>query len=118
MDIGERLRVVRKKHGLTQVELAARLGVSQTAISDYESGRTKPRHEKLVALASVLGTSTDELVGKAQLAPTDGSQTHIHGNTRIARLNQMFEQLSPTDQRAVLKHVKALLVQRQSISGE
>lgn len=40
--LGERLRLVRKKNGLTQAEFAARLGVGRDAVASYEVGRVAP----------------------------------------------------------------------------
>jgi ribosome-binding protein aMBF1 (putative translation factor) len=50
----ERLRVLRLTAGLSQVELAARAGVSVSAVHCYEHGR-RPRAGKRAALAAVLG---------------------------------------------------------------
>lgn len=40
--LGERLRLVRKKSGLTQAGFAARLGVGRDAVASYEVGRVAP----------------------------------------------------------------------------
>ena len=48
------LRAARAKSGLTQSELAARLGVSQSAVSFWESGAETPSIDRLVALAAEL----------------------------------------------------------------
>lgn len=51
---GERLRLLRQFHELTQSELAKRVAVSQAAIADYEKPRKEPTAEVEKALASVL----------------------------------------------------------------
>jgi transcriptional regulator with XRE-family HTH domain len=51
----ERLRVLRLTAGLSQLELAARAGVSGTLVSRYERGRRRPRAAKRATLAAVLG---------------------------------------------------------------
>jgi transcriptional regulator with XRE-family HTH domain len=51
----ERLRACRLAAGLTQAELAARAGVSASAIVNYERGSARPRPRRLAALARVLG---------------------------------------------------------------
>jgi transcriptional regulator with XRE-family HTH domain len=51
----ERLRAQRVAAGLTQAELAARAGVSASALVTYERGRGRPRPSRLAALAGVLG---------------------------------------------------------------
>ena len=61
----EQLRALRRQHGLSQAELAERIGVHQTAISQWEKGRTSPDRRSLMKLAKVLGVSCDTLLGGA-----------------------------------------------------
>ena len=53
-NIGERLRAARKEKGLTQSELADRLGISFVGVSQWESGKRNPKKETLIRLAAVL----------------------------------------------------------------
>jgi DNA-binding XRE family transcriptional regulator len=53
--LAERLRALRQAAGLTQAVLAARVGVSEPAVSAYECGRARPRSAGLADLARVLG---------------------------------------------------------------
>ena len=50
-----RLTALRKEHGLTQTQLAERLGRPQSLISAIESGRQSPHIETIVAIARELG---------------------------------------------------------------
>jgi DNA-binding XRE family transcriptional regulator len=52
-----RLTALRKAHGLTQAQLAERLGRPQSLISAIESGRMSPHIETIVAIARELGHS-------------------------------------------------------------
>lgn len=54
----------RKKAGLTQKELAEKLGVDQSAVSFWETGKRAPRGAKLLRLADVLNCTIDELFGR------------------------------------------------------
>lgn len=56
------LKAYRKAVGISQEELAAQLGVSQVAVSQWESGRTHPGFEKIIKLSDILGVTIDELV--------------------------------------------------------
>ncbi|MCT9843743.1 XRE family transcriptional regulator [Leclercia adecarboxylata ATCC 23216 = NBRC 102595] len=56
-----RLLSMRSEQGLTQSELAERVGVAQRTIASYEIGESTPRLKVLLRLASVLGTSPDWL---------------------------------------------------------
>lgn len=47
------IRTLRKKHGLTQAELAQKLHVHQTAVSQWEKGRTVPDIEQIKELSNI-----------------------------------------------------------------
>lgn len=55
------LATLRKKRGLTQEELAAILGVTTSAVGNWEAGLRRPRYENLRRLAQVLGVTIDDL---------------------------------------------------------
>lgn len=59
----EKLKQLRMEKGLTQSQLAKRLGVSPSAVGMYEQGRREPDGDLLARMASVLECSTDELLG-------------------------------------------------------
>ena len=60
--IAIRLKMLRKRSGLTQAELAKQLNITPSALGNYEQGRRLPDIETLVAMAEVLGVSLDYLV--------------------------------------------------------
>ena len=60
--LGQRLRTARLTAGLTQVELAEKLAVNQSAISALESGR-EPEADTLRRLCRALGCTSDFLLG-------------------------------------------------------
>ena len=62
MTLGEKLTQARKTAGLTQAEAAAKLNVSRQAVSRWESGRSKPSTERLLALGELYGVSIDQLL--------------------------------------------------------
>ena len=64
MDFSEKLQNLRKQHGLTQEELAAKLFVSRTAISKWESGRGYPNIDSLKEISKFFSVSVDELPEK------------------------------------------------------
>ncbi|HIZ47004.1 MAG TPA: XRE family transcriptional regulator [Candidatus Olsenella pullistercoris] len=57
MEFGDRVRYLRKACGLSQEELAERLDLTRPSVTSWETGKTKPRLDKLEQLASILGTS-------------------------------------------------------------
>lgn len=60
---GKRLREVRKNQGLTQKQLADKLGLTKTSISCYESGTRTPTLDTLIDLANELGIELSYFLG-------------------------------------------------------
>jgi len=109
--LGERLARLRKARNITQVELAAAVGVTQSLISFYEKGATEPSAAVMVQLARVLGVTADELLG---LKPPQQARRSEGGDLRLMRKLQRVQQLSPKDRRSVVQFIDAL-VERQSL---
>ena len=60
--IGRRIKIARIRTGLTQEELADRVGISPTHISNVETGSTRVSLTSLVHLANELGVTMDDLL--------------------------------------------------------
>lgn len=66
MEFSERLKTLRKEAGLTQVDVASKLGISQPAYASWERGVKKPTQENLVKLSKILYVSVDYLLGNTE----------------------------------------------------
>ncbi len=62
--LGKRIRELRKANRLSQVSLAAKLGVSKQSISNWENGNILPSIDMLIRLADIFSVSTDYLLGR------------------------------------------------------
>lgn len=71
-EVGERLRARRRERGLSLRELAERLGVSPSLISQIERGRARPSVSTLFAIVTELDASLDELLFNDE-RPASGS---------------------------------------------
>ena len=60
---GAALSRTRRELGLTQIELAEKLGTTDRSISDLERGKTNPKLDTVAHLSRSLGISVDALVG-------------------------------------------------------
>jgi transcriptional regulator with XRE-family HTH domain len=69
-DVGPRLRAQREKRQLSLREVARRLNISPSAVSQIETGKSRPSVSTLYAIVSELGISLDELFGSRQAPPT------------------------------------------------
>lgn len=67
------VKKLRKSKGLSQSELADKLGVSRTTVTMWESGGQNPRAETVVQLANALGCSIDELFDRVPLGDVQDS---------------------------------------------
>jgi transcriptional regulator with XRE-family HTH domain len=63
---GQKLRDVREKSGLTQIELAERVGLSRTSITNIEKGRQGIPLHVFIQLAGAVGVKPDELLPDKQ----------------------------------------------------
>ena len=60
-EVSQRIKYHRKKSGLTQMDVAAKLGIRTDNYAKYESGARVPKSDRLVKLAKILGVSYDAL---------------------------------------------------------
>src|ERR671935_3016950 len=73
--IGSRLREERERQGLSLRKLAGRLDISPSALSQIETGRSRPSVSTLYAIVSELGISFDELFARSPLHTTSRTPT-------------------------------------------
>ena len=64
MDFGQKLKEIRKNEGLSQEQLAEKIGVSRQAITKWETGKGLPDIENMMILAEIFKTTLDELVSQ------------------------------------------------------
>ena len=97
--IGQRIRKVRKARGLSQEELAEKVGISTTHMSHIETGNTKMSLPIFVEIASVLETRTDELL-------YDGSP--IGRSASIEHIAEMLDNCTTQQVRIIEDIIKAI----------
>jgi transcriptional regulator with XRE-family HTH domain len=101
--VGQRLRAERESRGVSLRELARRLGISPSALSQIETGRSRPSVGTLYAIVSELELSLDELFGsrRAAVEPEDASVVQRHGDRKGLELESgvRWERLTPTPER-------------------
>lgn len=70
--LGAALRAVREGRGVTQVEVAAKLGVAQTSISAWERDKDRPTLEAIRDFERYIGTEVGTVLRLAGFAPAGG----------------------------------------------
>lgn len=63
LEMANRLTALRKANGLSQEELADKLGISRQAISKWERAEASPDTDNLITLSRLYGVTLDELLG-------------------------------------------------------
>ena len=61
--LGDKIRMLREKSGLTQAALARELGISRSGVNAWEMGLSVPQVQYIVTLAKQFNVSTDYLLG-------------------------------------------------------
>ena len=67
MSIGENIRRLREREGLSQTAFAGRLGVTKETVGRWESGRTFPRRTHLDKMIADFAVCADDILGRAIL---------------------------------------------------
>ena len=84
-----RLRMYRTESGMTQEELAEKLGVSRQAVAKWERGESIPDIDSCVKLADIYGTTVDMLVRSIGTQAHTGDGKHIFGLSRVNAKGQL-----------------------------
>lgn len=67
MELGDRLKKLREENGISQLELAKVLNLSNVMLSRYEKNKRSPDYETLNKLADFYGVTTDFLLGRTNI---------------------------------------------------
>ena len=102
--MGEILAQLRVGAGFTQKELADKMGIGHTLVSDYERGRLRLHDDIIVKFAKALNTSADTILGLAN-QPTK----NMNASLRIMRRVKQIEHLPDFKQKSILKTLDDLI---------
>jgi transcriptional regulator with XRE-family HTH domain len=103
--LGQRLARVRKERGYTQVDLAKKVGIIQSLVSDYETDRLRLTAEMAVRFALALSVSTDELLHPKAAKKRNGRKPSL----KVMRRMEEIEKLPPRQQAFVLSALDSIL---------
>jgi transcriptional regulator with XRE-family HTH domain len=106
--LGARLAQARKERGMTQHQLAERLGVAQQTLAHYEVGRVRIAASTLPVLAEIFDLSLDELLIGQPAARTSGKRGPT---SRLQQQLDALSQLPKAKQRVVSEVLDAMLAQ-------
>ena len=101
----EKLRLARKNAGMSQAELAERIGVTVRSFTDYECGRAVPRPKKMERLAQELGVTTVYLTNDTIDDPKFG----VRVEEKIREAGEMFGESAAAEMMELLERNTAFL---------
>ena len=105
-EAGSRIRALRQAQGMTQIDLAAALGITQSNLSAIERGVRGLTVHQVVKLARSLRVTTDEI-----LSPHGATKNgrHVIEDRRFLRRLRKVGELPERDQQALLRTLDAFL---------
>ena len=108
MTIGNRIKALREKNGITQTELAELIGTTKQNIYKYENGIiTNIPSDKIELIAQRLSVSPAYLMGwEEEEPPTEVTGTELSENER--EMIDIFKGLTPTQQGKLIERAKIM----------
>ena len=100
---------LRKRAGLSQVELSTKLDISRSAISMYETGKREPNLETLEIFADFYNVDMNTLTGREELEPSPESDLD-------EKLVSLLTQLTPEETARVADFISGLLAARKDLN--
>jgi transcriptional regulator with XRE-family HTH domain len=110
-----KIREYRKKKGITMKELGKAVGVSESTISLYETGKHEPDLLTIGRIADFLGVTVDDLLGRTD----DGSSTDHWPSAIRERLRRdpAYRLLFDAAENAKPEHLRAAAAMLKSLEG-
>jgi len=99
------LKLLREK-GLRASDVSKATGIPPSTFTDWKTGRSKPKQEKLEKLAEFFGVSVDYLLGR-KLPEQDDTKGEKEDDD-IVMLNRVGEKLSPEQRKKAISVLKAM----------
>jgi transcriptional regulator with XRE-family HTH domain len=107
-EFGERLVATREAAGLSQRELAEKLGISQRSLSWWEREHVALKPEQLAALAEALGVTADHLLGR-----TSEKKRGTGPTGKAQRVFEAVSKLPRHQQKKIIDVVESFVMQHQ-----
>lgn len=97
LKIAERVQYLRARHGLSQAELAKKLGVTRSAINSWESYDSVPSVEKISKMAKIFNVTSDYIIGLSHDVTVDISNLSTNEQDVVFRMVECLENKNKDD---------------------
>ena len=104
--LGYRIKYLRERNNISQIEFAKKIGVSNTVLSRYESGDRKPDYDTLQLIADFFDVSTDYLLGRtgnASLTHQEKDEQEFQAFINDPELGVWYKELPKSDEEELRK---------------
>ena len=132
MSVGEKIKEIRKSKGLTQKQLAEKIGIAEITIRKYEKGERQPSTEQLVSIVNALEVPVSQLMSNDEIIDLKLEQLHTMidkyaaGETSylLNMLNpykeilELYDQLNALGKEKVIEYINDLLESDKYKEGE
>lgn len=100
----ERLIELRQEKGITQAEMARRIGIHRGTYSNYESGKRQPDYEILEKLTHVHGVTFDYIFGRSDV-PTMTERQEAEIERELDELMEIVENLPKKERKRTIEEI-------------
>lgn len=121
--LGSNIRQLREKQGLTQAQLGKSIGLAESTISLYESGKRAPDVDTIESLANFFGITTDHLLGRYEEPKlTSGADSDLASISQWPEgakvLFRARKKLTPEQQRKMLRLIETYISEEEDEENE
>lgn len=99
--IGSRIKELREHVGISQSQLAVKIGITSSLVSQYEAGIKGPSTTVLVNISKQFGVSTDFLLGASDIKG-------IFADDQVTSMLADYMDLEPKDREVILEMIQVL----------
>ena len=132
MSVGEKIKEIRKSKGLTQKQLAEKIGIAEITIRKYEKGERQPSTEQLVSIVNALEVPVSQLMSNDEIIDLKLEQLHTmidkyaagETSSLLNMLNpykeilELYDQLNALGKEKVIEYINDLLESDKYKEGE
>ena len=113
VNVGKRLRELRKARNLTQAEFGKRMKISTTSVVNYEAATRKIPLEYMLQFARFYGVSLDFLAGSTAEPTVDGSAVVTAKYAQVWRNDPSIRSITSSEAEQIYNFTKFLISQRR-----
>ena len=90
-ELYEKIKTLRNQIGISQSDLARRLGVTKSAVNSWESGTNSPSLTYIIKLSQIFSVSTDYLLGVNERLTVDITDLDDNQKQAVQMIIRLFE---------------------------